>query len=106
MVGPEGRVIGVDMTPAMVNKARDNAQLMNQSHVHFRLGLLEDLPVDDGSVDLVISNGVLNLAPDKEAAFAEAFRVLKPGGTLQISDIVLSRPVPPDGKANIDLWTG
>jgi len=106
MVGPEGCAIGVDMTPAMLHKARDNARLLGLDNVEFREGYLEDLPVVDDSTDLVISNGVLNLCPDKAAVLAETFRVLKPGGRLQISDIVVAREVPPDAKADIALWSG
>jgi ubiquinone/menaquinone biosynthesis C-methylase UbiE len=106
MVGPEGRAIGVDMTPAMIEKARRNARLLGLANVEFREGYLEQLPIDDESVDLVVSNGVLNLCPDKAAVLAEAFRVLKLGGRLQLSDILVSREVPADAKADISLWTG
>jgi SAM-dependent methyltransferase len=106
MVGPTGRVIGVDMTPAMVEKARRNAALVGLANVEFREGFLESLPVPDASVDVVVSNGVINLCPDKAAVLAEAFRVLKPGGRLQIADIVVGRAVPEDAKADISLWTG
>src|SRR5262245_27529813 len=106
MVGPAGRAIGVDMTPAMLDKARANADLLGLDNVEIRQGYLEELPVADGSVDLIISNGVVNLCPDKETALAEAFRVLKPGGRMQLSDIVLAKAVPADGKADISLWTG
>lgn len=106
MVGPAGQVIGVDMTPAMLEKSRANAALLDLANVEFREGYLENLPVESDSVDLVISNGVLNLCPDKSAALAEAFRVLKPGGRLQIADIVVASAVPEDAKADIALWTG
>lgn len=106
MVGPRGRVVGVDMTPAMLEKARRNAALLGFDHAEFREGYLEALPVADASIDVVISNGVVNLCPDKEAVLAEAFRVLRPGGRMQISDIVVARAVPEDGKADIALWTG
>jgi SAM-dependent methyltransferase len=106
MVGPTGRAIGVDMTPAMLEKARANAGLLGLGNVEIREGYLEELPVADGMVDLVISNGVVNLCPDKGAVLSEAFRVLKPGGRMQLSDIVVSRAVPEDGKADISLWTG
>lgn len=106
MVGPSGRVIGVDMTPAMVAKATRNAAELGLKHVEFREGYLEDLPIPDASADVVISNGVLNLCPEKGAALAEAFRVLRPGGRMQISDIVVEKAVPDDAKADIALWTG
>jgi ubiquinone/menaquinone biosynthesis C-methylase UbiE len=106
MVGAAGRIIGVDMTPAMLDKARANAALVGLANLEFREGLLEALPVADRAADVVISNGVINLCPDKPTVLAEAFRVLKPGGRLQIADIVVSRAVPEDAKADVDLWTG
>jgi SAM-dependent methyltransferase len=106
MVGPAGSVIGVDMTPAMVEKARRNARLLQSQNVEFRIGYLEALPVEDSSVDVVISNGVVNLSPHKETVLAEAFRVLKPGARMQISDIVVTHAVPDEAKADIALWTG
>jgi SAM-dependent methyltransferase len=106
MVGPGGTVIGVDMTPAMLGKARRTAERLGLAHVEFREGYLEELPIGDAAADVVISNGVINLCPDKGTVLAEAFRVLKPGGRLQISDIVVARAVPEDGKADIALWTG
>jgi SAM-dependent methyltransferase len=105
-VGPAGKVIGVDMTPAMFEKARATARRLALGHVEFREGYLEELPVDDGSVDVIISNGVINLCLDKDAVMREAYRVLKPGGRLQISDIIVEREVPGSAKENIDLWTG
>lgn len=104
LVGPDGRVIGVDMTRAMIEKARSAAA--GVSNVEFRLGYLEALPIDDGWADLVISNGVLNLVPDKPAALAEMRRVLRPGGRLQLADIVLGRPVADGSKLDVSLWTG
>jgi ubiquinone/menaquinone biosynthesis C-methylase UbiE len=106
MVGSNGRVIGIDMTPAMLAKARDNAQLLDQTNIEFREGLLEALPVAGGSVDVVISNGVINLCPDKSVVLSEAYRVLKPSGRLQIADIIVGKAVPEDAKADIALWTG
>lgn len=106
MVGPTGSAIGVDMTPAMLKKAQRNAASLGVDNAEFREGFLEEMPVADASVDVVISNGVLNLVPDKPAVLAQAMRVLKPGGRLQISDIVVSREVPEDAKADVTLWTG
>ena len=105
MVGPTGSVTGVDMTPEMLRKARDNARLMGASQVSFREGLVERLPLEDGCADVVISNGVVNLVPDKEAAAREIFRVLKPGGRLYLSDILVHKAVPDSAKQVIDLWT-
>jgi SAM-dependent methyltransferase len=104
-VGPTGKVIGVDMTEAMVQKARATARSMGLRQVEFRQGFVEELPVADGSVDVVTSNGVINLCPDKYRVFAEIFRALKPGGRLYLADIVLHKPVPDAAKANVDLWT-
>ena len=106
MVGAEGRVIGVDMTPAMLNKARRNAEMLGLSNVELREGFLEELPVADATADVVISNGVINLCPDKATVLAEAFRVLKPGGRLQIADIIVAKAVPEGAKQDIALWTG
>ena len=106
LVGPTGRVIGVDMTPEMLAKARANAADAGLPNVEFREGVLEHLPVDTGWADVVISNGVLNLVPDKVAALAEMHRVLRPGGRLQIADIVLDRSVSATAKQDVSLWTG
>ena len=106
MVGPTGRVIGVDMTSAMLEKATASASAADISTVEFREGYGESLPVPDEWADVVISNGVLNLMPDKVAAFAEMARVLKPGGRLQIGDILVDKQVPQSAKEQIDLWTG
>jgi arsenite methyltransferase len=106
MVGPQGNVIGVEMTPAMLEKARGSAAVAEASNVEFREGFGEDLPVPDGWADVIISNGVLNLMPKKEVGLAEMARVLKPGGRLQIADIMVDRAVPDDAKGDIDLWTG
>jgi arsenite methyltransferase len=106
MVGPAGRVVGVDMTPAMLEKARAAAAVSGLQNVEFRAGYAEALPVPDGWADVIISNGVLNLMPDKSAALQEMARVLKSGGRLQIADILVERPVPAGSKRKIDLWTG
>lgn len=106
LVGPTGQVIGVDMTPQMLAKARASAAEAGLTNVEFREGLLEALPVETGWADVVISNGVLNLVPDKSAAVAEMFRVLRPGGRLQAADIVLARPVSANSKQDVSLWTG
>jgi arsenite methyltransferase len=106
MVGPAGQVIGVDMTPAMLAKARQNADAVSLHNVAFREGYGEALPVPDAWADVVISNGVLNLFPDKLAGLREMARVLKPGGRLQIGDILVQKAVPESAKRKIDLWTG
>jgi arsenite methyltransferase len=106
MVGDQGAVIGVDMTPGMLAKARAAASLSNRTNVVFREGLAEELPVEDGWADVVISNGVFNLVPDKAQALLEMKRVLKPGGRLQIADILVDRPVSDAAKERIELWTG
>ena len=106
MVGENGRVIGVDMTPEMILKAKNNALKAGMTNVEFREGYLESLPISDAWADVVISNGVLNLIPDKEAALLEMYHVLKPGGRIQIADIALQKPVPEDAKSDATLWTG
>jgi SAM-dependent methyltransferase len=106
LAGSTGYVIGVDMTPEMLEKARQNARLAGLHNVEFREGLAETLPVSKGWADMVISNGVLNLIPDKAAALAEMRRVLKPHGCLQIADILVQREVPERARQRIDLWTG
>ncbi len=106
-VAPDGQVIGVDMTPSMLEKARRAAEEANLADVaQFREGYGEALPIPDGWADVVISNGVLNLMPDKAAALEEAARVLKPGGRLQVGDILVQKAVPEEAKRKIDLWTG
>lgn len=106
MVGDRGAVIGVDMTPGMLAKARAAASVTNRTNVVFREGFAEELPVESAWADVVISNGVFNLVPDKAQALREMKRVLKPGGRLQIADILVDRPVNDAAKARIDLWTG
>ena len=106
MVGPTGAVIGVDMTPAMLEKARNATTETGMNNVALRQGLAEALPVADGWADVVISNGVLNLMPDKAAALREMARVLKPRGRLQVGDILVQSPVPEDARSDISLWTG
>ncbi len=105
-VGPEGHVVGVDMTEEMLSKSRQTTSDMGLTNVEFREGLIEELPVEDGWADVVISNGVINLCPDKSVVFAEVDRVLKPGGRLQFADIANGAPVPESARQNIDLWTG
>ena len=104
-VGPEGRVTGIDMTEEMLEKSRATAAAMDLDHVEFRAGLIEEMPIDDGWADAVISNGVINLCADKGAVFAEIFRVLRPGGYLQFADIATGQPVPEAAIRNVDLWT-
>ena len=104
-VGPKGRVIGIDMTEEMLAKSRATAKAMDAGNVEFREGLIEEMPVEDGWADVVISNGVINLCSDKKHAFSEVMRVLHPGGTLQFADIANGKSVPASAIANIDLWT-
>jgi arsenite methyltransferase len=105
-VGASGRVIGIDMTAEMLAKARATAEELAFAQVEFREGFLESMPVEDGWADVVISNGVFTLCPDKRAVFDEVRRVLRPGGHLQLADIANGRPVPPEALRDIDLWTG
>lgn len=106
MVGPSGSVTGIDMTPEMLAKARAAAAEMAVSNVEFIEAEAESLPFPDESFDVVISNGVIDLVPDKEVVFGEIRRVLAPGGRLQIADVTIQRPVSAEGRRNIDLWTG
>jgi len=105
-VGETGHVIGVDMTPEMIERARSSAKRMNIQNVEFRQGYLEDLPVESNSVDVIISNCVINLAPEKSKVFAEAFRVLKPGSKFAVSDIVTDGPLPEAIKKSLSAWAG
>ena len=106
MVGPEGRVTGIDMTPEMLAKARGAADELGTENVELVEAEVEQLPFPDASFDVVISNGVIDLIPDKDAVFAEIFRVLAPGGRIQIADVTIQQPVSDEGRRNIDLWTG
>jgi arsenite methyltransferase len=106
MVGAEGRVTGVDMTPEMLAKAKAAAVEMEATNVEFVAGEAEGLPFEDGSFDVVISNGVIDLIPDKDAVFSEIHRVLRPGGRIQIADVTIQNPVSEEGRQRIDLWTG
>jgi arsenite methyltransferase len=106
MTGPEGRAIGVDMTPAMLERATASARAMGLENVELHEALIETVPIDAESVDVVISNGVIDLVPDKDAVFAEIDRVLRPGGRLQLADVVIHREVSEDARQRIDLWTG
>jgi arsenite methyltransferase len=106
MVGPNGRVTGVDMTPEMLAKAQAAADELGVANVEFLEAEIERLPFADESLDVVISNGVIDLVPDKDAVFAEIFRVLKPGGRIQVADVTIQQPVSDEGRRNIDLWTG
>jgi len=105
-VGPDGQVVGIDMTAEMLDKSRQTATALGLGHVQFRDGLAEAIPLEDSWADVVISNGVINLCADKQAVFAEIFRVLRPGGRLQFADIANGRPVPAGALRDIDLWTG
>jgi arsenite methyltransferase len=106
MVGPDGSVVGIDMTPEMLAKAQRAAAEMGAANVEFIEGEIELLPFADESVDVVISNGVIDLLPDKDTVFAEIYRVLRPGGRIQFADVTIQQPVSEEGKRNIDLWTG
>ncbi len=105
-IGPKGRVIAIDMTEPMLDKTRAGAAALGLENVEARQGYAEELPVESGSIDVVISNGVINLCPDKMAVMREIRRVLKPGGRFQIADIVVHKEVPQDAKDDIDLWSG
>jgi len=106
MTGATGRAIGVDMTPAMLERADAGAREMALANVELHESLIEALPLDDDSVDVVISNGVIDLVPDKDAVFDEIDRVLRPGGRIQLADVVIRTAVSEDARARIDLWTG
>ena len=106
MVAPAGKVTGIDMTPEMLSRARAAAAEMGAENVDFVEGDVEKLPLPDESFDVVISNGVIDLIPDKDAVFSEIFRVLRPGGRLQIADVTIQQPVSEEGRRDIDLWTG
>ena len=106
MVGADGTVTGIDMTPAMVAKARRSVAATGLANVTIVEGSAEDLPFESASFDVVISNGVIDLIPDKDAVFSEIARVLRPGGRIQLADVTIQRPVSEEGKRNIDLWTG
>lgn len=105
-VGPQGHVIGVDMTPEMLERSTRLAASLSFHHVEFREGVIEELPVEDGWADVVISNGVINLCPDKLGVYREVARVLRPGGRMSIADICVEKPVPEEALRDIDLWTG
>jgi SAM-dependent methyltransferase len=104
-VGPDGRVVGVDMLPEMLSRSRAAADQMGLRNLEFREGLIEEMPVEDGWADVVMSNGVINLCADKRRAFEEIWRILRPGGHLQFADIANGKPVPESALRNVDLWT-
>jgi len=104
-VGSSGKVIAIDMTEAMLDRGRENVALTGLTQIEYRKGMAEDLPVDDATVDVVLSNGAINLCPDKDAVLRQAFRVLKPGGPLQNADIVVHRDIPPAGRDDVAIWT-
>src|SRR3954469_13370977 len=106
MTGPDGRVIGVDMTAPMLARAHASAQEMGFPNIELHESLIETLPLEDASVDVVISNGVIDLVPDKDAVFDEIDRVLRPGGRLQVADVIIHHEVSEDARKRIDLWTG
>lgn len=105
-VGETGRIIGIDMTPEMIAKAQENAKKGNYTNVDFKLGEIERLPVEDNSIDVIISNCVINLSPDKETVFKEAYRVLKAGGRLMVSDLVLAKDLPQEIKDSVEAYVG
>ncbi len=106
MVGPDGHVTGIDMTPEMLSRARAASLEIGVANVEFVESEAERLPFPDGSFDVVISNGVIDLIPDKDAVFSELHRVLRPGGRIQIADVTIQNPVSAEGRRDIDLWTG
>jgi arsenite methyltransferase len=106
MVGSDGHVTGIDMTPEMLERAHTAAAKLGVRNIEFVEGEIERLPFEEGSFDVAISNGVIDLVPDKDAVFSEIFRVLKPGGRIQIADVSIQKPVSEEGRRNIDLWTG
>jgi len=106
MTGPEGRAIGIDMTPSMLARGRASADEMGLANVELHEGLIESVPLDDESVDVVISNGVIDLVPDKDVVFSEIDRVLRAGGRLQVADVIIHKEVSEDARKRIDLWTG
>jgi 2-polyprenyl-3-methyl-5-hydroxy-6-metoxy-1,4-benzoquinol methylase len=106
MVAPDGEVLGVDMTPQMIEKARRNAGKLGLDNVDFHWGYLEELPIEDNWADIILSNGSINLSPEKNIVFGELFRVLKPGGRIQVADILVEKPIPESAKQKIELWAG